>query len=192
MKIGYGRVSTEEQDTRAQQAELRKYGCPEDKIFLETVSGAAMSKPQLNRAIEQLREGDELVVWKLDRLSRSLKDLLFTMEKISEAGATFTSLTEHLDTKGAAGRMLMQMLGSFAEFERSMIAERTRLGVRKAMADGKIVGRPSALDPRRQKEVVRLLKSGQVSQAEIARTAGVDRSVISRMVSKLRVEEAKR
>jgi len=189
MKIGYSRVSTDQQDTKAQENALLKYGCAKDKIYVETISGASTGKPQLKRALDQLREGDELVVWKLDRLSRSLKDLLFIVEKIRDAKATFTSLTEHLDTKGPGGTALMQMLGVFAEFERNIIAERTKLGVRQAMADGKIVGRPAKLDAAQKKEVVRLLRAGQSTQAQIARMAKVNRSVISRLASKIRVEE---
>jgi DNA invertase Pin-like site-specific DNA recombinase len=192
MKIGYARVSTDKQETKAQEAELLKYGCPKDKIFFETLSGALSNKPQLNKAIEQLREGDELVIWKLDRLSRSLKDLLFIVDRIAAAKATFTSLTEHLDTKGPGGTALMQMIGVFAQFERSMISERTKLGVRQAIADGKVVGRPSALDPDKKKHLMEMINSGQKTQAQMARIFGVNRSVISRMVSRHRVEQAAR
>jgi DNA invertase Pin-like site-specific DNA recombinase len=190
MKIGYSRVSTAKQDTKAQEAELLKYGCTSDKIFQETMSGAATHKPQLKLALEQLREGDELVVWKLDRLSRSLKDLLFIVEKIKNAKATFTSLTERLDTRGPAGEALLQMLGVFAQFERSMISERTKLGVRQAIADGAVVGRPSALDPDKKKHLVEMINSGLKTQAQMARIFGVNRSVISRMISRERVMEA--
>jgi DNA invertase Pin-like site-specific DNA recombinase len=190
MKIGYARVSTDKQETKAQEAELLKYGCPKDKIFFETLSGSSNHKPQLAKAIEQLREGDELVVWKLDRLSRSLKDLLFVVEKIAKAKATFTSLTEHLETKGPAGRALMQMLGVFAEFERNMISERTKLGVRQAIAEGKVIGRPRELDGFQYKAALAMVNKGDKTQAEVARTFGVNRSVISRMISKQRVEEA--
>jgi DNA invertase Pin-like site-specific DNA recombinase len=190
MKIGYSRVSTDKQDTKAQEAELLKYGCPKDKIFLETMSGAATHKPQLKLALEQLREGDELVVWKLDRLSRSLKDLLFIVEKIKNAKATFTSLTEHLDTRGPAGEALLQMLGVFAQFERSMISERTKLGVRQAIADGAVVGRPSALDPDKKKHLMEMINSGLKTQAQMARIFDVNRSVISRMIAKERVLDA--
>src|SRR5271166_1300404 len=154
MNIGYGRVSTNEQDTKAQQAELKKAGCPKDKIFLETISGSASHKPELQKALEQLREGDVLVVWKLDRLSRSLKDLLFVMEKIAAAKADFRSLTEHLDTTIPAGKMLMQMLGVFAEFERNMIRERTKLGLDAARAEGRIGGRRHILSEHNRKEAV--------------------------------------
>jgi DNA invertase Pin-like site-specific DNA recombinase len=188
MKIGYARVSTDKQETKAQEAELLKYGCPKDKIFFETMSGASTHKPELKKALEQLREGDELVVWKLDRLSRSLKDLLFVVDKIRSAKATFTSLTEHLDTKGPAGEALMQMLGVFAQFERSMISERTKLGVRQAIAAGAVVGRPSALDPAQKKHLVAMINSGQQTQAQMARIFGVNRSVISRMIARERVQ----
>jgi DNA invertase Pin-like site-specific DNA recombinase len=189
MKIGYSRVSTDKQDTKAQEQELLRYGCAKDKIFLETISGATTGKPQLKLALDQLREGDELVVWKLDRLSRSLKDLLFIVDRIRERNATFTSLTEHLDTKGPCGTAMLQMIGVFTEFERNMIAERTRLGLRQAMADGKVVGRPAKLSAQRQAEVTRMLKDGEHTQAQIARLVGVNRSVISRMVEKMRAEE---
>ena len=94
--------------------------------------------------LDQLREGDVVVVWKLDRLSRSLKDFLLILEKIEKAGAGFRSVTEHVDTTTSAGRMMMQMLGSFAEFERSMIRERTRAGLAAAKEDGRALGRPAA------------------------------------------------
>jgi DNA invertase Pin-like site-specific DNA recombinase len=190
MKIGYARVSTDKQETKAQEAELLKYGCPKERIFTDTISGASNQKPELKKALEQLREGDELVVWKLDRLSRSLKDLLFIVEKIREAKATFTSLTEHLDTKGPAGEALMQMIGVFAQFERSMISERTKLGVQQAIASGKRVGRPPALDPEQRKLLIELIQSGQKTQAQMARLFEVNRSVISRMIAKERVTAA--
>ena len=105
---------------------LRQAGCK--RIFEEKASGGRWDRPELQKALEQLREGDVLVVWKLDRLSRSLKDLLQMMERVRVAGAGFRSLTEAVDTTTTAGRMMMQMLGSFAEFERSMVRERTRAG----------------------------------------------------------------
>jgi DNA invertase Pin-like site-specific DNA recombinase len=165
------------------------FSCPKERIFFETLGGGSTHKPELKKALEQLREGDELVVWKLDRLSRSLKDLLFIVEKIRSAKATFTSLTEHLDTKGPAGEALMQMIGVFAQFERSMISERTTLGIRQAIADGKKVGRPSALEPDKQKLLLELINSGQKTQAQMARLFNVNRSVISRMISKARVQQ---
>jgi len=111
-------------------------------------SGGRWDRPELHRALQHLREGDVLVVWKLDRLSRSLKDLLHIMGRVREAGAGFRSLTEAVDTTTAAGRMMMQMLGSFAEFERSMVRERTRAGLAAARDRGVKVGRPAKLKTR--------------------------------------------
>src|ERR1700738_2450342 len=128
MLIGYARVSkVDQQDTRAQVKALREAGCK--RIYEESASGGRSDRPELHRALDQLREGDILVVWKLDRLSRSLKDLLHILEKIAEADAGFRSITEHVDTTTPAGRMMLQLLGAFAEFERSMIRERTRMGL---------------------------------------------------------------
>ena len=126
--LGYARVSkADDQDNAAQVKALRQAGYK--RVFEEKASGGRWDRPQLHKALEQLREGDVLVVWKLDRLSRSLKDLLHIMEQVAAAGAGFQSITEAVDTTTSAGRMLMQMLGSFAEFERSMVRERTRAGL---------------------------------------------------------------
>ena len=114
MLIGYARVSKlDQQDTRAQAKELKRAGCK--RIFEESVSGGRWDRPELHRALDQLREGDVLIVWKLDRLSRSLKDLLHILEKITQSKAGFRSLTEAIDTTTSAGRMMLQMLGAFAE-----------------------------------------------------------------------------
>jgi DNA invertase Pin-like site-specific DNA recombinase len=116
--LGYGRVSREGQDLAQHRAALRAAGCT--RLFEEKASGGRWDRPELHRLLDHLRPGDIVVVWKLDRLSRSLKDLLHIMEKIGEAGAGFRSLTEHIDTTTPAGRMMMQMVGAFAEFERAM------------------------------------------------------------------------
>lgn len=122
--IGYARVSKgDDQSTAAQSRALETAGCK--RVFEEAASGGRWDRPKLLEMIGQLREGDVVVVWKLDRLSRSLKDLLHILERIEGAGAGFRSLTEAIDTTTAAGRMMMQMVGSFAEFERAMIRERT-------------------------------------------------------------------
>src|SRR5687767_3214698 len=132
MLLGYARVSkADDQDTAAQVGALRATGCK--RVFEEKASGGRWDRPELHRLLDHLRDGDALVVWKLDRLSRSLKDLLHILEKIDAAGATFRSLTEAVDTTGPAGRMMMQMLGSFAEFERAMVRERTRAGACQSM-----------------------------------------------------------
>jgi DNA invertase Pin-like site-specific DNA recombinase len=130
MLIGYARVSTNEQDTTVQLAELKAAGC--ERIFREKATGGRWDCPELQRLLDHLRKGDVLVVWKLDRLSRSLRDVLTMMERIQEAKAGFRSLTEAIDTTTAAGRMMMQVIGSFAEFERAMLRERTRAGLQSA------------------------------------------------------------
>src|ERR1017187_4423778 len=127
MQIGYARISTNEQDAAAQVAALRSAGC--ELIFKEKASGGRWERPELHRLLGQLRKGDVIVVWKLDRLSRSLKDVLTIMDEVRQAKAGFRSLTEAIDTTTPAGRMMMQMVGSFAEFEREMLRERTKSGL---------------------------------------------------------------
>src|SRR6516165_1590898 len=163
--IGYARVSkADAQDTAVQVNALRQVGCK--PIFEEKASGGRWDRPELHRALEHLREGDVLVVWKLDRLSRSLKDLLHIMERVREAGAGFRSLTEAVDTTTAAGRMMMQMLGSFAEFERSMVRERTRAGLAAAHDRGVKVGRPAKLSAHQQQEIIRTVREGSKTAAD--------------------------
>src|SRR5512144_1130797 len=118
---------------------LKRAGCA--RLFEEAASGGRWDRPVLQELMRQLRLGDVVVVWKLDRLSRSLKDLLHLMERIEAAGAGFRSLTEAIDTTTPAGRMMMQMVGAFAEFERAMIRERTSAGLAQARAEGRIGGR---------------------------------------------------
>src|SRR5690242_21918999 len=145
MLLGYAPVSkADDQDTAAQVSALKEAGCT--RVYEEKASGGRWDRPELHRLLDHLRAGDVVVVWKLDRLSRSLKDLLHIMEKIGEAGAGFRSLTEHIDTTTPAGRMMMQMVGAFAEFERAMIRERTSAGLAAARAEGRIGGRRKKLD----------------------------------------------
>jgi DNA invertase Pin-like site-specific DNA recombinase len=181
--LGYTRVSrADEQNTAAQVKALRKAGCK--RIFEEKASGGRWDRPQLHKALEQLREGDVLVVWKLDRLSRSLKDLLHIMERVREAGAGFRSITEAVDTTTSAGRMVMQMLGSFAEFERSMVRERTRAGLAAARDRGVKVGRPAKLSRHQQEEVIRAVRDGSKTAADAARLFGLHRSNITRLLAR--------
>jgi DNA invertase Pin-like site-specific DNA recombinase len=183
MLIGYARVSTgDDQSTAAQKRALRDAGS--DRLFEEAASGGRWDRPQLHRALDQLRPGDVLVVWKLDRLSRSLKDLLHILEKLEVAGAGFRSLTESIDTTTPAGRMMMQMVGSFAEFERAMIRERTNAGLAEARAAGRIGGRRAKLSPGQRTDVVENVLSGRKSAAEMARLYKVSEATISRTVAK--------
>ena len=159
MLIGYARVSTDDQDTAAQVAALKVAGC--ERIFREKASGGRWDRPELHRLLDQLRKGDVLVVWKLDRLSRSLRDVLTIMERLADAGAGFRSLTEAIDTTTPAGRMMMQMVGSFAEFERAMLRERTKIGLETARREGRIGGRPPKLTSRQRTEIIRMIFQGE-------------------------------
>lgn len=124
MRIGYAGVSTDDQVSGAQVVALKAAGC--ERICREKASGGRWDRPELHRLVDQLRKGDVLVVWKLDRLSRSLREVLIFMERLGEAGAEFRSLTEAIDTTARARRMMMQMVGAFAEFERAMLSDRTK------------------------------------------------------------------
>jgi len=160
MLLGYARVSKgETQDTRLQETALRAAGV--ERVFTEQASGGRWERPQLHRLLDQLRPADGVVVWKLDRLSRSLKALLHIMERIAQAEAGFRSLTEAIDTTTPAGRMLMQMVGSFAEFERAMIRERTQAGLAIARAEGRTGGRRPKLGPQQQTAMVEICGYGQ-------------------------------
>ena len=188
MLIGYARVSKlDGQDTATQKQALKAAGV--DRIFEEKASGGRWDRPQLHRAIEQLREGDVFVVWKLDRLSRSLKDLLTLIEQIDASGAGFRSLTEAIDTTTPAGRMMMQMVGSFAEFERSMIRERTKAGLEEARRQGRFGGRRPKLTQQQEQAIVQMVTSEQKSGAEAARLFNVHPSTVSRILSQHRHAE---
>lgn len=182
MIMGYARVSTvDRQDTRAQVNALKNAGA--DRIFEEHASGGKWNRPELHRMLWYLREGDCIVVWKLDRLSRSLRDLLQIMDRIDEAGAGFRSLTESIDTTAPAGRMLMQLLGSFAEFEREMIRERTRAGLAAARARGQRIGRCPKLDKQQRREVADMVRKGRHTKAEAARLFEVSPRTVCRILS---------
>jgi len=182
MLIGYARVSTQDQDTDAQIAALKISGC--ELIFQEKASGGRWDRPELHRLLGQLRKGDVLVVWKLDRLSRSLKDVLLLIEKVEQAGAGFRSLTEVIDTTSPAGRMMMQMVGTFAEFERAMLRERTQNGLDAARKQGRVGGRRPKLKKHQQEEIVNLVNSGQKNAADAARLFNVHPATISRILQR--------
>ena len=182
MVFGSARVSKgEEQDTRMQETALRAAGV--DRTFTERASGGRWDRPQLHRLLDQLRPDDVVVVWKLDRLSRSLKALLQLMERIAHAGAGFRSLTEAIDTTTPAGRMLMQMVGSFAEFERAMIRERPRAGLVAARARGRVGGRRPKLSPQQHAAIVDMVHPGRQSQADAARLFRVHPATVSRLLT---------
>lgn len=182
MQIGYARVSSNGQDTAAQMAALKAAGC--ERIYREKASGGRWNRPELHLALDQLREDDVLVVWKLDRLSRSLRDVLILMEKLAEAKAGFRSLTEAIDTTTPAGRMMMQMAGAFAEFERAILRERTKAGLEAARQEGRIGGRRSKLSPRQQSEIVNMVSRGDKTAADAARLFRIHPATVSRLLAR--------
>jgi DNA invertase Pin-like site-specific DNA recombinase len=187
MLLGYGRVSKGEDQNDALQVEALKWaGCA--RIFSETASGGRWDRPELHRMLDQLRPDDVVIVWKLDRLSRSLKDLLLIMEKIDAAGAGFRSLTESIDTTTPAGRMMMQMVGTFAEFERAMIRERTRAGLESARARGRKGGRKPSLNKDQKADIADNVISGRKSGADMARLYKVSPATITRTVAEERLK----
>ncbi len=184
--LGYARVSKGDEQTNTLQAKaLRAAGCR--RLFEETASGGRWDRPELHRLLDQLREGDTVVVWKLDRLSRSLKDVLHIMEKIAAVGAGFRSITENIDTTTPAGRMMMQMVGAFAEFERAMIRERTSAGLAAARAEGRVGGRRKKLDAGKRKEIAESVIAGRKSAAEMARLYNISQPTVSRIVAQHRL-----
>ena len=177
MKIGYARVSTLEQNLEAQIDLLQAHGC--EKIYQERNSGGDRERPALNEILAYLRQGDTLVVVKLDRLSRSLKDLLELTARIDALGAQFQSLEESIDTSSPHGKLIFHVFGVIAEFERDRIRQRTMEGLAAARARGRSGGRPFALNKEQRNEVVRMRNEGR-SLSELSRLFDVSRSTIAR------------
>jgi DNA invertase Pin-like site-specific DNA recombinase len=182
MLIAYARVSTDQQETELQLSALKAAGA--EKFFEERASGGHWDRTELHRMLDQLRPGDVVAVYKLDRLSRSLKDLLLILERLEKAGAGFRSLTEAIDTTTPAGRMMTQIIGSFAEFERAMIRERTRAGLAVAQQHGRIGGRRPKLNADQKRTAVELITSGQKCAADVARIFGVHPATIGRLIAR--------
>src|ERR1017187_8388520 len=182
MQISYARVSTDDQDTAAQVAALKAAGC--ERIYREKASGGRWDRPELHQLLDQLRKGDVLVVWKLDRLSRSLRDVLTLMERLGEAGAGFRSLTEAIDTTTPAGRMMMQMVGACPEFEGAMRRERTRVGWGAAREEGRIGGRRPKLSDQQQSEIRRMITKGDKTAADDARLFKLHPATVSRLLAR--------
>lgn len=168
---------------------LKAAGC--ERIFREKSSGGRWARPELQRLLDQLRKGDVLIVWKLDRLSRSLRDVLTIMEKLAEAKAGFRSLTEAIDTTTPAGRMMMQMVGAFAEFERAMLRERTKAGMESARKQGRIGGRRPKLTSQQRSEIVQAVSKGKKTAADAARLFNVHPATISRLLAEARAGAAR-
>lgn len=176
MLVGYARISTRDQSSAMQRDALETAGC--GRIFEETASGAQRGRPQLAAALDYAREGDTLVVWRLDRLARSLRQLIETVEGLGSRGIGLRSLTEPVDSTTPGGRLVFQVFGALAEFERSIIRERTRAGLESARERGRFGGRPPRLDVRSKAIAAALLKDSSIPVTEIARQVGVSRATL--------------
>jgi DNA invertase Pin-like site-specific DNA recombinase len=176
MLVGYARVSTQDQNPALQRDALEAAGC--DKIFEEKASGAQRDRPQLMAALDYMRNGDTLVVWKLDRLARSLKQLIETVELLEERGIGMKSLTEAIDTTTSGGKLVFHIFGALAEFERGIIRERTTAGLAAARARGRVGGRPPALTASDLAQAKALLADPEITVKQIAARMGVSVSTL--------------
>ena len=179
MKIGYARVSTDEQNLNLQRDALKKAGC--DKIIADKgVSGSSTKRDGLDRTLRQIKNGDVLIVWKLDRLGRSLRHLIELIETLREKGAGLQSLSDGINTTTAGGKLVFHIMGALAEFERSLIIERTQAGLAAAKRRGKYPGRPKLLTPQQIKHAKKMLDQGEETTGSLAALFSVDRTTIWR------------
>ncbi len=176
MKIGYARVSTLEQNLDLQRDALQKAGC--DKVIVDQISGTTSNRPGLEKVRELLRSGDTLVVWRLDRLGRSLRDLIDWMQYLGEQGIGLQSLQEAIDTTTPAGRLTFHLFGALAEFERNLIRERTLAGLAAARARGRKGGRRKALDADKRKLAVDLYLEKKMPVSQICELMGISKPTL--------------
>src|SRR5918997_1143928 len=178
MYIGYARVSTDDQNLDLQRDALNSAGC--EQIFTDQVSGTKAKRPGLEQALSHLRPGDTLVVWRLDRLGRSLRHLIDLVQSLADRGVGFRSLTENLDTTTPGGRLVFHVFAALAEFERDLIRERTQAGLAAARARGRQGGRPSVMTPEKLVVARELYASREHPVAAIADVIGVSRASVYR------------
>lgn len=176
--FGYARVSTTDQDAQLQHDALTAAGCY--RIFTDTASGALQSRPELDKLLDQLRPGDTLVVWRLDRLGRSIRHLIDQLSELQDRGIEFRSLQENIDTSSPGGRLVFHIFASLAEFERDLIRERTNAGLAAARARGRTGGRPPRLTPHQVTTAKKLYDQQDMTVAQIGDILGVSRSTIYR------------
>ena len=183
MKFGYARVSTHEQNHDLQLNALRAAGC--ERIFTDNCSGATAcaDRPQLQQLRDRMRAGDVIVIWKLDRLGRNLRDLLTFVSDLEGDGIEFISLTERMDTTTTMGRLVFQIFGALAEYERSLISERTKAGLASARARGRKGGRGRKFGNAQVRRAGELLRAGQLSVDEICATMGIGRTTLYRYLT---------
>jgi DNA invertase Pin-like site-specific DNA recombinase len=180
MLIGYARVSTQDQTLNLQKDALEKAGC--SKIFTDTISGATLERPGLEKALAFIRPGDTLVVWRLDRLGRSLKHLIETITTLHDKKIGFKSITENIDTTTSGGKLIFHIFGALAEFERDIIKERTQAGLLAARARGRTGGRPARLTSKKKAMAQALYNDPKNSIADICKTLNISRATLYRYV----------
>src|SRR4051794_5117727 len=180
MLIGYARISTTDQTLDLQRDALTKAGCT--RIFTDTASGAQLERTGLTDALSHVREGDILVVWKLDRLGRSLKDLITRITELNDRKIGFRSLTEQIDTTTSGGKLIFHIFGALAEFERDIIKERTSAGLEAARARGRTGGRRKSLTASKQALAQKLYADKETAMAEICKILGISRTTLWRYV----------
>lgn len=182
MLIGYARVSTHDQHLTLQQESLQQAGC--QKIYTDTQSGTRVDRPGLAQALEVLRPGDSLVVWKLDRLGRSLSHLVQVVNELKSTGIGFKSLQENLDTTSGVGKLVFHLFASLAEFERDLIRERTQAGLLAARARGKKGGRPKVMDAKKIALARAMHNDPQSVVKDICTTLGISKTTLYRYLDK--------
>lgn len=180
IRFGYARVSTDEQNLDLQRDALAKSGC--SRIFEEKVSAVKSDRPQLAECLRGLRSGDTLTVWRLDRLGRSLPDLVNIITDLVARGVVFESLTERIDTSSASGKLMFHVFAALAEFERNVIRERTQAGLKAARARGMMGGRKPKVTPKSKKEMKALYDSQEVTVQDICTRYGITRSTFYKAV----------
>jgi DNA invertase Pin-like site-specific DNA recombinase len=189
MLIGYARISTVDQNLDLQRNALTEAGC--ESIFTEQMSGAVKDRPELIAAIHYARGGDTLVVWKFDRLARSVKQLIDTVEELRQRGIGFRSLTEAIDTTSAQGRLVFHMFGALAEFERGLIREHTRAGLQAAKKSGRTGGRPSKMTSKDIEAAKSMLANSDIGVASVAHRMGVSLATLYRYIPAARTANSK-
>ena len=177
-RIGYARVSTDDQNLDLQHDALRKAGIADDRLYSDTASGKDADRKELLACLKALREGDTLVVWRLDRLGRSLPDLVRIVGELEQKGVSFESLTEKIETGSAAGKLVFHVFAALAEFERNLIRERTRAGLVAARARGRAGGRKPKLTEAQIKEINEMVDAQKLPIGRIAELYGVSRTTI--------------
>ncbi len=180
--IGYGRVSTGDQNADSQVDALKRAGA--DKVFIEKFTGTKLERPELTKVFEYLREGDQLVITKLDRLGRSTKDLLGLLERLNDLKVQLKVLDQNIDTSTPEGKFFFTIIGAVAEFERSLIVSRTKDGLAAARARGRVGGRKPKLSSKQQQEIRRLYEAKDKTVGEIGELFGVSRPTVYSVIQK--------